>query len=62
MISMEISNVGVDIVNIERFRKKQYNKTKKLDFGQTPQRVTSNERTPGKRTALPNALKNDVSC
>ena len=24
---MGISNVGVDIVNIERFRKKQYNKT-----------------------------------
>ena len=28
MISMEISNVGVDIVNIERFRKKEYNENK----------------------------------
>ena len=27
---MEISNVGVDIVDIERFRKKQYNKNKKF--------------------------------
>tara|TARA_Y100000588_G_C13345547_1_gene540049 strand:- start:123 stop:479 length:357 start_codon:yes stop_codon:yes gene_type:complete len=30
MISMGISNVGVDIVNIERFRKKEYNKNKKF--------------------------------
>ena len=28
MISMEISNVGIDIVDIERFRKKEYNKNK----------------------------------
>ena len=27
---MEISNVGVDIVNIERFRKKEYNENKKF--------------------------------
>ena len=27
---MEISNVGVDIVNIERFRKKEYDKNKKF--------------------------------
>ena len=27
---MEISNVGVDIVNIERFRKKEYSKNKKF--------------------------------
>ena len=27
---MGISNVGVDIVNIERFRKKEYNKNKKF--------------------------------
>ena len=30
MISMGISNVGVDIVNIERFGKKEYNKNKKF--------------------------------
>ena len=30
MIFMGISNVGVDIVNIERFRKKEYSKNKKF--------------------------------
>ena len=28
--SMEISNVGIDIVNIQRFRKKEYIKNKKF--------------------------------
>ena len=30
MKMMEISNIGIDVINIERFRKKEYTKNKKF--------------------------------